>query len=402
VDDLANIGYEQSWPYICDAIQKQLCPTAQEDPMNLILNMSQVHRPSDGSGDVRLSVHEYFTGIQSMTNFFQEETWPMDVVHHFIQHLEYPIRTAMTSAGHTYDTTAAGARSAHTQIINLQIAYAAATQAEISQLNIRDMAKEVVSGHAFLSQVQTLASIAETTIDKYGGGAGQGRKEEICWGCNKKGHKYANRDGTILCPDTGDPAVRAHADKARADFNARLEASHKKKRKDNKRGNGTTSNNAEASSLMDSLSNLSKAELIAVLVSRADDKAAQEKRAKTVAFTIAVLTVEAGKKLLPAMIDSNLPHFSIILGSATSPATYEFLVAIATLFDTGSAINIGRLDFHLAVAKRFPAIVKSLFWAKDEYSPIVLSGVISAVMGTDRASHRRRRSKPSLSTSCHT
>jgi hypothetical protein len=38
---------------------------------------------------------------------------------------------------------------------------------------------------------------------------------------------------------------------------------------------------------------------------------------------------------------------------------------------------VGYLDFHLAVAEKLPQLVKSLVWAKDEFSPLILSGIVS-------------------------
>jgi hypothetical protein len=40
-------------------------------------------------------------------------------------------------------------------------------------------------------------------------------------------------------------------------------------------------------------------------------------------------------------------------------------------------LNVGWAGFHLAIAKQYPHLVKSLIWAKEKYTPLTLSGVVS-------------------------
>eukprot|EP00978_Attheya_sp_CCMP212_P015817 scaffold40924_cov34-Attheya_sp.AAC.3 len=46
-------------------------------------------------------------------------------------------------------------------------------------------------------------------------------------------------------------------------------------------------------------------------------------------------------------------------------------------YNTAVVANIGWSDFHLAFAKIFPFAVKSITWAKDKYTPLTLSGVVT-------------------------
>jgi hypothetical protein len=39
--------------------------------------------------------------------------------------------------------------------------------------------------------------------------------------------------------------------------------------------------------------------------------------------------------------------------------------------------NVGWSTYHLAIAKKHPQLIKSLVWAKDKYTPLTLSGVVS-------------------------
>jgi hypothetical protein len=40
-------------------------------------------------------------------------------------------------------------------------------------------------------------------------------------------------------------------------------------------------------------------------------------------------------------------------------------------------VYVGHLDFNLAIAEKLPQLVKSLVWAKDVYTPLTLSGIVS-------------------------
>jgi hypothetical protein len=51
--------------------------------------------------------------------------------------------------------------------------------------------------------------------------------------------------------------------------------------------------------------------------------------------------------------------------------------ATSVACDTCASINVGHLGFHLSVAETLPHLVKSLIWAKDEHTPITLSGIVS-------------------------
>eukprot|EP00957_Ditylum_brightwellii_P183971 14013665-Ditylum_brightwellii.AAC.1 len=52
-------------------------------------------------------------------------------------------------------------------------------------------------------------------------------------------------------------------------------------------------------------------------------------------------------------------------------------IRLSVAYDTCAVFCVGWADYHLAIAKKFPHIVKSLTWAKDAYTPITLSGIVS-------------------------
>jgi hypothetical protein len=50
---------------------------------------------------------------------------------------------------------------------------------------------------------------------------------------------------------------------------------------------------------------------------------------------------------------------------------------LSLAFDTCPVTNIGWSNYHLAIAKKYPKIVKSLTWAKDKFTSLTLSGIVS-------------------------
>eukprot|EP00978_Attheya_sp_CCMP212_P028529 scaffold98745_cov31-Attheya_sp.AAC.1 len=85
------------------------------------------------------------------------------------------------------------------------------------------------------------------------------------------------------------------------------------------------------------------------------------------------MTAMRAKELLPITIDPMLPHFMIGVGPVGQTPSISLLAA----YDTAAVANIGWSDFHLAFAKKFPSAVKSITWAKDKYTPLTLSGVVT-------------------------
>jgi hypothetical protein len=81
----------------------------------------------------------------------------------------------------------------------------------------------------------------------------------------------------------------------------------------------------------------------------------------------------ASKPLLPINIDTHLPHFDLAVGQHKSSLIFKISLA----FDTCAVTYVGWSNYHLAIAKKYPQIVKSLIWAKEKYTPLTLSGVVS-------------------------
>ena len=61
------------------------------------------------------------------------------------------------------------------------------------------------------------------------------------------------------------------------------------------------------------------------------------------------------------------------IGQPDSDTAFKLSVA----YDTCAVLCVGWSGYHLAIAKQYPHLVKSLTWAQEKYTPLTLSGVIS-------------------------
>jgi hypothetical protein len=128
----------------------------------------------------------------------------------------------------------------------------------------------------------------------------------------------------------------------------------------------------------DQLSRLSSGQIKVILTinSPASENKKARDESKTLSFLIDAICLSSltdSKPIIPIPIDVNLPHMALTIGqSLTGP---QFTLSLA--YDTCIALCVGYLAFHLAVAEKLPQLVKSLIWAKDEYSPLIVSGIVS-------------------------
>ena len=79
------------------------------------------------------------------------------------------------------------------------------------------------------------------------------------------------------------------------------------------------------------------------------------------------------KPLLPITIEMNIPHDSLPIG--LSDLVVKLYLPVT--FDTVAVVCVGSYNYHLAVTKIYPKVVKSLVWAKDQYIALTLSGVVA-------------------------
>jgi hypothetical protein len=211
--------------------------------------------------------------------------------------------------------------------------------------------------------------MAETTTSKYVSNTSQGEGRP-CWGCTELGHAFATKDGTILCPNKDKPGFAARAQLACKEYNITLK---KHRKNDKKRSAGSMASEVFKNFTGEQLSQLSGDQL-KILLTTGTPKKKPKDDSKTVSFTIDVSCFSSSAKpILPITIDVNLPRVNLAIGKATAGAQFSLSVA----YDTCAAVCVGHLDFHLAIAEKLPQLVKSLVWAKDVYTPLTLSGIVS-------------------------
>eukprot|EP00957_Ditylum_brightwellii_P047601 3615956-Ditylum_brightwellii.AAC.1 len=88
-------------------------------------------------------------------------------------------------------------------------------------------------------------------------------------------------------------------------------------------------------------------------------------------MAVANFSSDIARPILPIHYDSNLPHFDLLVG------TDNMDIRLSLAYDRCAVFCVSWAGYHLAIAKEFPHIVKSLIWAKDDYTPITLSRIVS-------------------------
>lgn len=349
VNTLESLALDAGWKIITSAVFRQICPNLEQDPIRVIQESRQSGTDVNGE-PFTLSVEQYHKKYSRLLNFFpQIGDWPIDVTQGFISGLTQEIRDELNSSRSTFRyNPSTSARDAFTQISNLQQAYAAALSIEKNLNNVSLKIKsEMKSTHAFMTQVN--ASLADRAMKENGK-----KLESYCWGCGSKDHNFADRKGNVICPRGHEPEIKAKAATERAAFQER----RKKKR------------NARGQSIRAQVLQILKEE-----ASTSDNQGSSQKKVKFDHLCIMSLLVANNnlkqKELLPINYDLNLPHLPLEVGD---PNVFTFNLKVA--FDSLAVLNVGNADYHLSIAKRYPLAVKSLIWAKEEYTPLTLSGVV--------------------------
>lgn len=349
---LENISLLACWNIICKRVFAQVCPDMQSDPVTVIQECHQIGTKSDGE-KYKLSVEQYFQSLNRLLNFLPKiGTWPLDVVQNFISHSKKEIREELNSPKSSFRyNPLTTSKAPHEQMINLQKAYSAALAIEKSQNNMKLIAQnELKSSHAFMATAHF--SLADKAMKENGK-----KLEKICWGCKSTEHQYTDRSGKVICPKASDPSVMAEAAKCREEYNkkrrARRNNSDKRLRAQLARvlgSNVTTDGNSGGSESPTKKSKNDHLILMMLLCMNAKMNA---------------------KPVLPISFNINLPHILLDIGDSSS-----LNLKLSCGYDTLAVLNVGNADFHLRLAKRYPHLVKSLVFAKDEYSPLTLSGVV--------------------------
>ena len=101
--------------------------------------------------------------------------------------------------------------------------------------------------------------------------------------------------------------------------------------------------------------------------SQPDGQAPPAKHPRPSIFTIQVHChhTTSATRALPCAIDNGLPHLFLPLASAAG----TIILDLAAMIDSGSAITVGNLPFHLWVFSQYPAAVHSFELSNDPASP---------------------------------
>jgi uncharacterized Zn finger protein (UPF0148 family) len=359
VDALEALTLIAAWDDCSKKIFAQICPNFASDPAAIIQSIHQVSfDATTPDKKIILSVSQYFNAIQRLTSFLPKSSdWSIDVTQHFLSHLIIDVRDQMKGQGHTYDPASAS-RAPFNQISALQTAFSAAVLAETNLQRVRNIAQqEVKSTHAFHTSIASHMSIAEKTMQRH--------QVRECWGCGSPDHVYSDRSGTVFCPRASKPEVKAKFDATRKEFQDRRKARNKK-----------TVDKRKSNSLLSTfLQDVDMEQLKAFVSTKKAKTVDSSKKLEflTLPTFLCLPTDLASKPLLPISVDTNLPHFLLDIGQPDADPTFKLSVA----YNTCAVLCVGWSGFHLAVAKAFPHLVKSLTWAQDKYTPLTLSGIVS-------------------------
>ena len=359
VNRLDEIALEAAWDTITDTIHKELCPLAISDPVIALQNLRHnIVDESTGTMTSR-SVHEYYSSIKQITDFFPKTgTWPIDVVQHFLSHLDDEIRIQVQK-DFKYDSTCSN-KDAYSQSAKLLEALRHATTAEEQKDSLNTKISQHIRGTQAL-QSSVHISVAEDTIRKYIESPIPRKIERRCWGCGDTTHLFME-NGIVVCPNKEMPGVAAKAKAVHIDFNQRRKEARKRRKtelKDSKK------QKAEDSEKMETI--LTDIRSFLVQQQKPSDNPVQD-----IVLAVSVLSVIGPKPPLPIGHDPALPHINFSVGKSDKQS---FKISLA--FDSCAVLNVGFLPYHLAIAKACPSVVKSITWAKKDYAPLVLSGIVN-------------------------
>jgi hypothetical protein len=383
-NDIMKIAYNS----ILERIFKQTCPNFIDDPFDTLNKVHQESILPNGTSH-RSSVREYYNMIQIVLTTFPRDAnadWSSNPFRKFVENLSPAIRDRMESNGFRKHIQSVSTRPHdQSQLIQegLEAACLAETQLAKQRLYIQDTMKEV---HGFISlpippdePPTALTSAAESTLSKF-----RDPKKMICWGCGKEDdhYYYDRRSKTVTCPHGDDPEVQKRAELVRKDFNERQKTRRGKKKypsknhdKDKEKSKSDDSL-AKAFAIILQSSNGNKSDFASILASAI--KSSNNQGNSSGDHVVLMMSIQpclttGNLPQLPIPITNTLPHIILKLGTSES----SFNPGIPAIVDTGAALCVGFSGYIMSIAKAYPELVKSITLAKDRYSPIILSGVVS-------------------------
>ena len=354
------------------AIFDTICPNYIHDPASAILKINQIlPDPVDKSKMITLTVQAYHNKIlQLMDQLGSEKDFPVDIVSHFFQNLALKVKDQVKLNGYDGDTKQ-HSRSPFDQFIALKDLFSRAATAEYTINRQKDDIKEIMdTHHSFLTVPTFNLSTAERSIQSYKEPSGQ-----TCWGCGGSHAWYDSVAKKIAYPRGNDPAVQAHAAKMFKEFKQRKRdryASCRKKKFETILTNilGDDSEHDE---------NDLKSQFKAFSADKSSKPSPTKKIKKISSDKNLILLFEClnltseDKPRLEIPVSRALSHFCFHIDRHDA----SFHPQLQPVYDTCAALNCGFLSYHIAIAKTYPELVKSITWAGDDFTPIILKGVVS-------------------------
>ena len=387
-NNLQGMILEVAFDPLKKVIFNYICPNLKDEPFQLFQSVCQeTIDSSNPSSTTKITVEHYadiFNNLMRSLPSDSNDEWTVDVHQYFIQNLATDIREKMESDGYK-DHLSSTSKLPFNQIKLLDNARRKALLAQKSLQSQASMIKsQIENTHGFFTSTENIGALytspAERTISHYKGSATGVQK---CWGCLGEGHRwYCTKTKRVVCPHGSNPIFIKRAAEARERLRQRNAERSRKKPLMNRRGRALLQ--ALLSEGLDgddddSKENDSTFNLSASQTRQENDHTSSSKRVKTTHheafnfFTAHVFTVQNGREALPIALHPNLPHIRLLLGESDA----QFNPAIMGILDTGATLTIGYYAYILGICKAFPHLVKSIVWAKDRYSPIHLSGVVS-------------------------
>jgi hypothetical protein len=386
--EIADKVREISVPIIYTKIFAQLCPNYAEDPSSTITNIRQQYVDEMGQ-TLTMSVDDYYQAILNcMLTFDQAAPYPVDVHRVFCGNLAPMFKDELEKTYKAHLITQS--QNAYHQLTILSDAHRAATVAEKSIHNTMQIVQlSNANAHGFLSlpvfQSPAEKALAENRTANERAPHDPSKQEKDCWGC-RGNHTWWDRINKLVsCPNKDKPGVKAAAD---AKF-----AEHKKKVSERRKSNRKRGSSSQMVHFFDMMSPKDKESELSS-TEKADSARAffqsmwgQPSGVAGIAFKqkpadstvrhhtfISVLSSSTPNQrpMLPIPLSTNLPHIALGLGLPDS----DFQPKTMAILDTAAALSTGNADYHLKIAETYPQLVKSIIWAKDQFSPISLSGVI--------------------------
>ena len=387
VNAITELIFKTAAPHIYDYLKQTVAPSYTNDPAKTLRSIRQETVSSDGTKKSS-SVAEYNSHIQAAIGLLDSSpsaTWTMNPFIIIIDGYSPEIRAKMEDSGF----------KKHQEIVSLKpvdqirLIAEAANKATIAERALR---KEVERTTKIVTNIHGLhtSTTAEGHPEDWADGSSSalmsaadrtiGRHEAgkfKCWACESTDHVYYDKQkNKVMCPKGHIAEFKARADKRKAEWLAKRQAQRERKKakiaamkKENETAKSFTS------ILELDIDASTKKNLINKLLEK--EKSHTSSGGTHTFLTIYQVMTSNNKPQLPIPVKSALPHLKLLVGQADA----KFQPGFYVIADAAAALSVGSSKFIMPIIKAYPELVKSITLAKDQYSPITLTGVVNSENG---------------------